>query len=104
MHIYPCNNISTEMALHVLAYNMKRVMSILGSGRINESDPSIRSVLSATGCACQPQSAFLHSLGPKAEVLSPQNDVSFGWNSGHCSTRLMVNTVRSGATARRGAA
>jgi hypothetical protein len=44
MHIYPCNNISTEMALHVLAYNMKRVMSILGRWRIDESDPSIRSV------------------------------------------------------------
>jgi hypothetical protein len=25
-------NVNTEMALHVLAYNMKRVMSILGVG------------------------------------------------------------------------
>ena len=29
--------ISTEMALHVLAYNMKRVMSILGVGGLMEA-------------------------------------------------------------------
>ncbi len=30
-------NVSTEMALHVLAYNMKRVMSILGVGGLMEA-------------------------------------------------------------------
>jgi len=30
-------NVSTEMALHVLAYNMKRVMSILGVGGLVEA-------------------------------------------------------------------
>jgi Transposase DDE domain len=30
-------NVSTEMALHVLAYNMKRVMSILGVGELMEA-------------------------------------------------------------------
>ena len=38
------HNVSTEMALHVLAYNMKRVM-----------DPSIRLRSWAPGCACQPK-------------------------------------------------
>jgi len=36
-------NVSTEMALHVLAYNMKRVMSISGRWRTSGSDPGIRS-------------------------------------------------------------
>jgi hypothetical protein len=31
------NNVSTEMALHVLAYNMKRVMSILGVAELMEA-------------------------------------------------------------------
>ena len=35
-------NVSTEMALHVLAYNMKRVMRILGGWRIDGGDPSMR--------------------------------------------------------------
>jgi hypothetical protein len=30
-------HVSTEMALHVLAYNMKRVMSILGVGGLMEA-------------------------------------------------------------------
>jgi hypothetical protein len=30
-------NVSTEMALHVLAYNMKRAMSILGVGGLMEA-------------------------------------------------------------------
>lgn len=30
-------NVSTEMALHVLAYNMKRVMHILGVGGLMEA-------------------------------------------------------------------
>ena len=30
-------NVSTEMALHVLAYNMKRVMQILGVGALMEA-------------------------------------------------------------------
>jgi hypothetical protein len=30
-------NVSTEMALHVLAYNMKRIMSILGVGGLIEA-------------------------------------------------------------------
>jgi hypothetical protein len=30
-------NVGTEMALHVLAYNMKRVMSILGVGGLIEA-------------------------------------------------------------------
>ena len=30
-------NVSTEMALHVLAYNMKRVMRILGVGGLMEA-------------------------------------------------------------------
>jgi hypothetical protein len=30
-------NVNTEMALHVLAYNMKRVMSILGVGGLMEA-------------------------------------------------------------------
>jgi hypothetical protein len=36
-------HVSTEMALHVLAYNMKRVMRILGVGGLMEAIPSIRS-------------------------------------------------------------
>jgi hypothetical protein len=35
-------NVSTEMALHVLAYNMKRVMRILGVGGLMGSHPRIR--------------------------------------------------------------
>jgi hypothetical protein len=31
------SHVSTEMALHVLAYNMKRVMSILGVGGLMEA-------------------------------------------------------------------
>jgi hypothetical protein len=31
------HHLGTEMALHVLAYNMKRVMSILGVGGLIES-------------------------------------------------------------------
>jgi hypothetical protein len=30
-------NVSTEMALHVLAYNMKRIISILGVGGLIEA-------------------------------------------------------------------
>jgi len=30
-------HVSTEMALHILAYNMKRVMSILGVGGLMEA-------------------------------------------------------------------
>jgi hypothetical protein len=30
-------HVGTEMALHVLAYNMKRVMSILGEGGLIEA-------------------------------------------------------------------
>jgi len=30
-------HVGTEMALHVLAYNMKRVMRILGVGRLMEA-------------------------------------------------------------------
>jgi hypothetical protein len=30
-------NVGTEMALHVLAYNMKRVLSILGVGGLREA-------------------------------------------------------------------
>ena len=30
-------NVGTEMALHVLAYNIKRVMRILGVGRLIEA-------------------------------------------------------------------
>jgi hypothetical protein len=30
-------NVGTEMALHVLAYNMKRVISILGAGGLIEA-------------------------------------------------------------------
>ncbi len=30
------DRVSTEMALHVLAYNLKRVMKILGSGALIE--------------------------------------------------------------------
>ncbi|GGX76869.1 hypothetical protein GCM10007160_00010 [Litchfieldella qijiaojingensis] len=30
-------NVSTEMSLHVLAYNMKRVMNILGTKRLIQS-------------------------------------------------------------------
>ena len=30
-------NVATEMALHVLAYNMKRVMQILGVGGLMEA-------------------------------------------------------------------
>jgi hypothetical protein len=33
----PLENVSTEMALHVLAYNMKRVMRILGVGGLMEA-------------------------------------------------------------------
>jgi hypothetical protein len=34
--------------------------------------------------------------GSKAEVLSLQSEVSFGSNSGHCSTRPIVTDVGSG--------
>ena len=34
-------NVSTEMALHVLAYNMKRVMSILGVGGLMGGEGSV---------------------------------------------------------------
>src|SRR5205814_3927262 len=36
-HMKTLHNVSTEMALHVLAYNMKRVMSILGVAELMEA-------------------------------------------------------------------
>ncbi len=35
-------HVSTEMAMHVMAYNMKRVMRILGIGGLIGSDPRLR--------------------------------------------------------------
>jgi hypothetical protein len=46
-------NVGTEMALHVLAYNMKRVIS--GRWWFDGGDPGISSASSQAGCACKPQ-------------------------------------------------
>lgn len=37
VHMKTLKNVSTEMALHVLAYNMKRLMRILGVGGLMEA-------------------------------------------------------------------
>ena len=34
--------VSTEMSLHVLAYNMKRMMKIMGTSRVDGSDEGLR--------------------------------------------------------------
>jgi len=36
-------HVGTEMALHVLAYNIKRVLNILGRWWLDRGDPGIRS-------------------------------------------------------------
>ena len=58
-------NVGTEMALHVLAYNMKRVMQHSGRWRIDRSDQSMKSASSIRPYAFPPKSAFLHSLDPE---------------------------------------
>jgi hypothetical protein len=45
-------------------------MSILGVGGLMEAIRALDRLPEATGCACQPQSAFLHSLGQK--LTSPE--------------------------------
>jgi hypothetical protein len=68
-------NVSTDMALHVLAYNMKRIMSILGRvWWLDGGDPSIGSDL----CLPTPVCAFLHSLDP-TETSSLISLSETGW-------------------------
>ena len=55
-------HVGTEMALHVLAYNMKRVMRILGVGGLIEA---IRNRLCRSCPALPTKTAFLHSLDPQ---------------------------------------
>ena len=54
-------NVGTEMALHVLAYNMKRVISILGVGGLMEA---IRTLASpASPCrACLPKKSRFYTV------------------------------------------
>jgi hypothetical protein len=60
------NHVSTEMVLHVLAYNMKRVMRILGVGGLMEAIRA-RDEVSLTRRASQTITfAFLHNLDPIA--------------------------------------
>jgi Transposase DDE domain len=55
-------NVGTEMALHVLAYNIERVMRILGvGGLIERSEHEIRF---ADPAPPPTKTAFLHSLDP----------------------------------------
>jgi hypothetical protein len=53
--------VGTEMALHVLAYNMKRVKRILGVSGLMEA---IRHKIDCMSQRAGPASAFLHSLDP----------------------------------------
>jgi hypothetical protein len=67
-------NVSTEMALHVLAYNMKRVMRILGVGGLMEA---IRAKDLPPGQLAAPanlSSSFLHSLGQQRKQTRPAAD------------------------------
>jgi hypothetical protein len=45
-------NVSTEMSLHVLAYNMKRVMKILGIGPLLEAMKAVLRALSPGHLTC----------------------------------------------------
>ena len=47
-------NVSTEMALHVLAYNMKRVMRILGVGGLMQAIRARDGPRGPTGAPAQP--------------------------------------------------
>ena len=64
-------NVATEMALHVLAYNMKRVMRILGIGELLDSRnfaAPIRQILAGIAA---------HAIGaPIARVLTPPGPVA----------------------------
>ena len=64
-------HVGTEMALHVLAYNMKRVMRILGVGGLMKSDPSMKSGFADPASPFQPKTAFLHSLDPNRILRKP---------------------------------
>jgi hypothetical protein len=55
-------HVGTEMALHVLAYNIKRVISILGVGGLIEA---IRAFMSQPAAPQTSTSAFSHSLDPR---------------------------------------
>jgi hypothetical protein len=62
-------NVSTEMALHVLAYTMKRVMRILAS-RTNGSDPNIRSTFGGTWSRRPTLNIRVFTqAGPEADIL-----------------------------------
>jgi hypothetical protein len=58
-------HVSTEMALHVLAYNMKRGNEHSGRWRGDGSDPDIRSSRAPSSHLPPQSSAFLHSLDPQ---------------------------------------
>jgi len=56
-------NVGTEMALHVLAYNMKRVISILGVGGLMERSGH-RIGLPGSSPRLQPQTSVFTQSGP----------------------------------------
>jgi hypothetical protein len=80
-------NVSTDMALHVLAYNMKRIMSILGRvWWLDGGDPSIGSDL----CLPTPVCAFLHSLDPERTCIVLVTDGFVHFNSRDANRALNV--------------
>ena len=79
-------NVSTEMALHVLAYNMKRVISILGVGGLMEA---IRArARQASLCrACLPKKSRFHTGWVKSCGNAQRLEVRIAPNSGHRESR-----------------
>jgi hypothetical protein len=101
-------HVSTEMALHVLAYNMKRLISILGVGGLIEAIPGCVGQL--VGPAKPYPTAFLHSLDPKETSLGPEAWVAralmLSIICGHaplrCATALIISWIQSPRVERTG--
>ena len=57
-------HVGTEMALHVLAYNIKRVIEHFGRWRFDGWDPGLRQAAPANWLHQPLAPVFLHSLDP----------------------------------------
>jgi hypothetical protein len=62
-------HVSTEMALHVLAYNMKRVMSISWRWRIDGSDPCMRRASQARWSRLPNHHRVFTQPGPRTDLV-----------------------------------
>jgi hypothetical protein len=77
-------HVATEMALHVLAYNLKRVMAILGVRELLESDVRRRSPV----CGCGDPRATLSRPDPVPWPELPSRPRSVRVEQSHPQVRL----------------